>query len=63
MTRLTILCENTAGPALGVLGEHGFAVLIERGSESFLFDTGQGHTIVHNAACLKKDLSRIGRIL
>jgi 7,8-dihydropterin-6-yl-methyl-4-(beta-D-ribofuranosyl)aminobenzene 5'-phosphate synthase len=62
MVRVIVLCENTAGPAPGVLGEHGFAVLIEQGSESFLFDTGQGHTIIHNAACLKKDLSRIGRI-
>ncbi len=62
MERVIVLCENTAGPALGVLGEHGFAVLIERGSESILFDTGQGHTIVHNAACLKKDLSRTGRV-
>lgn len=63
MPKLTILCENTSGSALSVLGEHGFAVLIERGCQSFLFDTGQGHTIVHNAACLKKDLSRISKIL
>jgi len=63
MPKLTILCENTAGSALSVLGEHGFAVLIERGCQSFLFDTGQGHTIVHNAACLKKDISRINKIL
>jgi 7,8-dihydropterin-6-yl-methyl-4-(beta-D-ribofuranosyl)aminobenzene 5'-phosphate synthase len=63
MPKLTILCENTAGSALSVLGEHGFAVLIERGCQSFLFDTGQGHTIVHNAACLKKDLSRTNKIL
>lgn len=63
MTRLTILCENTAGQGLGVLGEHGFAVLIERDSERFLFDTGQGHTIIHNAACLKKNLASVSRIL
>ncbi|MBN2106790.1 MAG: MBL fold metallo-hydrolase [Deltaproteobacteria bacterium] len=63
MTHLTILCENTAGPAVGVLGEHGFSVLIERAGDCFLFDTGQGHTILHNAGCLKKDLSRIKKIL
>jgi metal-dependent hydrolase (beta-lactamase superfamily II) len=39
-----------------VLGEHGFAVLIERGRGSFLFDTDQG---IHNGASLKKDLGRI----
>jgi 7,8-dihydropterin-6-yl-methyl-4-(beta-D-ribofuranosyl)aminobenzene 5'-phosphate synthase len=63
MTQLTVLCENTAGPALGVLGEHGFAVLIERERENFLFDTGQGHTIIHNAGCLKKNLAGVRRIL
>lgn len=62
MTQLTILCENTAGPGLGVLGEHGFAVLVEGRGGGLLFDTGQGHTIVHNAACLKKNLGRIRTI-
>jgi len=63
MTQLSIMCENTAGSMFGILGEHGFSVLIERDSSTVLFDTGQGHALVHNAACLKKDLSRVGRIL
>ncbi len=63
MARLTILCENTAVASVGILGEHGFAVLIEKEEGSFLFDTGQGRTIIHNAACLGKDLSGVRTIL
>ncbi len=62
MIRLTVVCENTAGPVPGILGEHGLSVLIERPGEALLFDTGQGRTIMHNLACLKKDPRRIGRI-
>ena len=62
MLKLTILCENTAIPSLGILGEHGFAVLIENEENSFLFDTGQGHSIIHNAFCLEKDLRKVKRI-
>ncbi len=61
--RLSILCENSVIPSLGILGEHGFAVLVEKGKELLLFDTGQGHTIVHNAQIMHIDLSRIRRIL
>jgi len=63
MTRLTVICENSAGPAYGILGEHGFSVYVERGGRSLLFDTGQGRTILHNTDCLKKDLSRINRLI
>ena len=47
-TRITILCENTAAGVFGLLGEHGFAVLVERDGRNLLFDTGQGHTLAHN---------------
>ena len=63
MTQVTVLCENTAGSMFGILGEHGLSVLIEGESGTVLFDTGQGHALVHNAACLKKDLSHVKRIL
>jgi 7,8-dihydropterin-6-yl-methyl-4-(beta-D-ribofuranosyl)aminobenzene 5'-phosphate synthase len=63
MIRLTVVCENTAGPAYKILGEHGFSVLVEHKSGKLLFDTGQGRTIVHNADCLKKDLSEVNRIV
>lgn len=62
MARLTVVCENTAGPVPGILGEHGFSVLIERPGGTLLFDTGQGRTLLHNFACLKKDPARIGHI-
>ena len=37
--RIRIICDNSAGPLSGTLGEHGFAALIERDGESILFDT------------------------
>jgi 7,8-dihydropterin-6-yl-methyl-4-(beta-D-ribofuranosyl)aminobenzene 5'-phosphate synthase len=44
----------------GTLGEHGFAALVEPADgPPFLFDTGQGQTLLHNAARMNKDLGRI----
>lgn len=61
--RITILCDNSVGPISGTLGEHGFAALIEqRGGESLLFDTGQGLTLLHNAARMKKELASVSRV-
>ena len=60
--RITILCENTVGNSLSALGEHGFAAFIETKSGNYLFDTGQGHSILHNAKFLKKDLTSIESI-
>lgn len=57
--QITILCENSAGPSSSTIGEHGFAAFIETESGNYLFDTGQGFSILHNATCLKKDLSSI----
>jgi 7,8-dihydropterin-6-yl-methyl-4-(beta-D-ribofuranosyl)aminobenzene 5'-phosphate synthase len=62
MFTLNILCENSVIPCPGLLGEHGFSVLIERRDRTFLFDTGQGHTIVQNAKVLKKNLRKISKI-
>lgn len=62
MLKLTILCENTVVPSADIIGEHGFAVLIETESKTYLFDTGQGHSIVHNTLCLGKDLRKVKRI-
>ncbi len=58
-TRITILCDNTVNGPLAVLGEHGYAAFIETERGNYLFDTGQGLTILQNAHCLKKDLSSI----
>lgn len=62
--RITILCDNSVGPISGTLGEHGFAALVEReGGEPILFDTGQGFTLLHNAARMKKDLSTVKKVV
>lgn len=57
--RITILCENSAAPSSSTIGEHGFAAFIETEKGNYLFDTGQGFSVLHNARCLKKDLSAI----
>lgn len=63
MTNITILCENTAIPTKDILGEHGFAAYIETRAGRYLFDTGQGHTLTHNATTLGIDLSRLNKIM
>jgi len=57
MNTITLLCENTARGA-GILGEHGLAWWIDTGVHRVLFDTGQGLTLLHNAAVLGIDLAR-----
>ena len=54
--RITILCDNTVNASLPVIGEHGFAAFIETECGNYLFDTGQGFALTHNAQCLKKNL-------
>ena len=62
MMNLTVLCENTAIPSSGIIGEHGFSVFIEKAEKTYLFDTGQKSSVIHNAGCLKKDLKNIDRV-
>ena len=62
--RITVLCDNSVGPISGTLGEHGFAALIERVTdEPILFDTGQGFTLLHNAARMKKELAAVSEVV
>ncbi len=61
--RITILCENSVGPLSGTLGEHGFAALVESDRGNFLFDTGQGATLLQNALRMDKDLHSVGRVI
>ncbi len=49
MTTIRILCDNNIA-GTDYLGEHGFAALVTYQGASYLFDTGQGHTLPHNAA-------------
>jgi len=62
--RITVLCDNGVGPISGTLGEHGFAALIEqdRGGP-ILFDTGQGLTLLPNAARMKKELAAVSTVV
>lgn len=61
-TTITILCENRALGTKGIIGEHGFSALVEKGNESILMDTGQGLGLTTNAKTLDIDLSRIRKI-
>lgn len=60
---ITVLCENSVVRPRGLIGEHGFAALIERGNERVLFDTGQGYALVHNARMLGVDLAAIQKVV
>ncbi len=62
MIKLTILSENTVTRP-GLLAEHGFACWIETDSGHFLFDTGQGFVLKHNADALDIDLSQADGII
>lgn len=61
--RLTILCENTVARPFGLLGEHGFACYLETPQGNYLFDTGQGQTVLSNAQVLDKSLRDIKALL
>jgi len=60
-TRITILCENLVGRLVGI-GEHGFSAFIETDQGNYLFDTGDGHSIVANSLTLGKELWTIQKI-
>src|SRR4051812_36822363 len=61
--RIRILCDNSAGPLSGTLGEHGFAALVEKDGHSLLFDTGGGHTLLHNAQRMNLDLRKVEEVI
>jgi 7,8-dihydropterin-6-yl-methyl-4-(beta-D-ribofuranosyl)aminobenzene 5'-phosphate synthase len=56
--KITVLCENTVGRLIGT-GEHGLSAFIETGQGNYLFDTGNGHSVVANSLALEKDLRSI----
>ncbi len=61
--RIKILCENSAGPFTGTLGEHGFSALIEQNGEAILFDTGGGQTLLGNAQRMNIDLRSVQQVV
>lgn len=62
MSTVQILCDNNIG-RIDFLGEHGFAALIEHDGKTYLFDTGQGHTLPHNVKAGGFPLAGIEAIL
>lgn len=56
-TRITILVDNEVRPKMGLVAEHGFSAMVERGFQRLLFDTGQGRALMHNANTLGMDLA------
>ena len=61
--RLTILTDNAVPGKSDAIGEAGFSAFVETEAGSFLFDTGKGKTVVHNALVYKKDLRNINKIV
>ncbi len=61
--RVTILCENSVGVPFDVLGEHGFSCFVETEKGNYLFDTGQGLSIMQNSLALKIELKSIEAIM
>jgi len=61
--RVTILADNVVPGKSEAIGEHGFSAYIETGNGNFLFDTGKGRTVVHNASVFQKDLTAINKVV
>ena len=61
--QLTILCENSVAVPHGVVGEHGWAVLVDTGAYRVLLDTGQGLGLLNNSRVLDVDLRRLDGIV
>ncbi len=60
--RITVLATNISN--YGGIGEWSFAALYESNEESLLFDTGfDKNTVLHNAQLLKKDLSKVEKVV
>jgi len=61
--KATVLVDNYAFGINGVLAQHGWAVFLETDQGNYLFDTGAGGIIVHNAHVLNVDLNSIAGII
>lgn len=62
-TRITILVDNNIDPGMGLMAEHGFSALVERGETRILFDTGQGQALPHNARALGISLAGLNTVV
>jgi 7,8-dihydropterin-6-yl-methyl-4-(beta-D-ribofuranosyl)aminobenzene 5'-phosphate synthase len=61
--KLTILVDNVVPGKSRLIGEHGFSIFVETDDGNFLFDTGRGKTINHNAVYCRRDLRDIKGIV
>jgi 7,8-dihydropterin-6-yl-methyl-4-(beta-D-ribofuranosyl)aminobenzene 5'-phosphate synthase len=61
-TSISILCDNVVSRP-GFVGEHGFSVLVERGNDRYLFDTGPGLSLPINLKALSKNLNALKGVL
>lgn len=63
--KLTVICENSVERVapVGLLGEHGFACLLQLGESSFLFDTGAGGTLINNCKRLGVSLETLDGVI
>ncbi|HJO94032.1 MAG TPA: MBL fold metallo-hydrolase [Victivallales bacterium] len=62
-TTITVLCNDKVQLFSSYIGEHGFSCFIETDNGNYLFDTGQGLGIIHNALLLNKNLRDIKGII
>jgi 7,8-dihydropterin-6-yl-methyl-4-(beta-D-ribofuranosyl)aminobenzene 5'-phosphate synthase len=60
-TSLTILCDNSISRP-GFVGEHGFSVLIDRGGQKYLFDTGPGMSLPLNLKAAGQSLDGLNGV-
>jgi 7,8-dihydropterin-6-yl-methyl-4-(beta-D-ribofuranosyl)aminobenzene 5'-phosphate synthase len=61
--RARVICENAVYGTLGAVAEHGWSVWLETASGPFLFDTGQGRSILNNARVFGLPLEEARAIL
>jgi 7,8-dihydropterin-6-yl-methyl-4-(beta-D-ribofuranosyl)aminobenzene 5'-phosphate synthase len=61
--KVVVLCENSVFGNFGAVAEHGWSAWIETPGGSFLFDTGQGNTMLTNASHFRIPLEDARAIL
>ena len=61
MINITTLSENTA--TVDCVAEWGLSILIDVDGFKILFDTGAGHSVIHNAQLMGIDFSSIDKII
>lgn len=60
---ITVLLDKVVLRRSEALAEHGFSVHIGTSRGNFLFGTGKGRAIIHNANLSQKDLNKIREVL